>query len=45
MVTLYLFIILKMDTEDNLHPKMLPVDSFQQSDICNCWVSKTPRCH
>lgn len=45
VATLYLFIILKIAMEHDVHWNMLAVYSLKESDICKCWVCLTPMCN
>ena len=46
MATLYLFTVLKISGEHDVHQKTLPINSLQRSSICKCWVCWTRvRCH
>ena len=42
VATLYLLIVLKTDPEHDLHQKMSPVDSLQQSDVCKARFAGLP---
>ena len=42
VVTVYLFIVLKIGTEHDLHQIMPPIDSLQRYDVCHCWFAGLP---